>query len=106
MKKAEKVWEYSQVASNVYSKYCGNKLFWVPMPFVCIIPESKYLVPFDNCVYDLFFFGHKNKRRLNIIKKLEKYFLVLLTCSWIMLACAALMSCYKIINYFLNMEEK
>ena len=71
MTKAEQVWEYTSVTRPIYSKYCGNKLKWVPMPYYYIgnIPMKD----FNLCEYDVFFYGHPNKRRKNILNELSKY---------------------------------
>ena len=74
IKNAEQVWEYSSVPTQIYKKYCENKLIWVPMPFVNITVDSKYLNNFSNLKYDVFFYGHKNSRRKKILEELSKYF--------------------------------
>ncbi len=73
-KHATQVWEYSTVPSKSYSKFCSNKLKWIPMPFFYLPRMAKYVNKFDECKYDLFFFGHKNKRRENILNELSKHF--------------------------------
>ena len=74
VKKAEQVWEYSSTSSDIYSKYCVNKLKWIPMPYVYLNFENSNLNDSDNCEYDIFFFGHKNDRRIKIIEELTKHF--------------------------------
>jgi hypothetical protein len=74
MTKAEQVWEYSIITRPIYSKYCEKKLKWVPMPYYYLenVPQTNW----DSCDYDIFFYGHPNARRKNILNKLSKYFKV------------------------------
>lgn len=72
MCKAEKVWEYTTMTRHLYSKYCLNKLSWVPMPFY--YNENIEKLNFDSCEYDIFFYGHFNERRKKILNELGKYF--------------------------------
>lgn len=74
MKEAEQVWEYSKVASQIYSKYCENKLIWIPMPFVYSQELANNTRNFDDSKYDIFFFGHKNTRREKILEELSSHF--------------------------------
>ena len=72
---AEEIWIYTDIC-KIVNKYCPkNKLKWVPMPFVRLTHlDSKYLVDYDSCVYDIFFYGHPNERRKLILDKLTKVF--------------------------------
>lgn len=72
---AEKIWAYTDIC-KVVNKYCPkDKLKWVPMPFVCLTRlDTRYLVDYDSCVYDIFFYGHPNERRKRILDKLTKVF--------------------------------
>lgn len=72
MTKAEKVWEYTSNTRQIYSKYCMEKLKWIPMPYYYI--NNVQQISFDSCEYDLFFYGHPNIRRNNILNILSKYF--------------------------------
>ena len=83
MTKAEQVWEYSIGTRKIYSKYCENKLKWVPMPYYYIENFKLKLnqtqidlvsYEYDLCEYDIFFYGHPNERRKKILDKLSKYF--------------------------------
>lgn len=87
IQKSEQVWEYSSITTHIYSKYCINKLKWIPMPYVFLDLLGPNNIDnldnfeifdncnnFDNCEYDLFFFGHKNIRRIKILEELAKYF--------------------------------
>lgn len=72
---AEQVWTYSDIV-RIIDKYCSkDKIKWIPMPFV-YLPQInlKYLVNFDSCVYDIFFYGHPNDRRKQILNELTKHF--------------------------------
>jgi hypothetical protein len=71
------VWEYTNLTSNIYSKYCEGKLKYVPMPFVLnkeINSNNLNLDNWDNLKYDIFFYGNKNLRREKILNELSKYF--------------------------------
>lgn len=74
-KMAEQVWVYTDIA-KVVNKYCPkDKLKWVPMPFVSLTHlDTKYLVEYDFCTYDIFFYGHPNERRKRILDELSKVF--------------------------------
>jgi hypothetical protein len=72
MTKAEQVWEYTSLTRPIYSKYCENKLKWVPMPYFYI--ENISIIEFNSCKYDVFFYGHPNERRKNILNELRKDF--------------------------------
>ena len=75
--KSEEVWEYTNLTSNIYSKYCGGKLKYVPMPFVLTKEISSNNLDrdnWDNLKYDIFFYGNKNARREKILNELSKYF--------------------------------
>ena len=74
MEKAEQVWEYSSITSPIYSKYCIDKLKWVPMPYYYLSDNKQ--TDWDSCEYDIFFYGNPNKRRKKIIDILSKYFRV------------------------------
>lgn len=74
MKKSEQVWEYSKVSSYIYKKYCKSKLKLIPMPYYYIENKSDINVDFDSCDYDIFFYGHPNERRKNVLNMLSKYF--------------------------------
>ena len=74
MEKAEQVWEYSSITSPIYSKYCIDKLKWVPMPYYYLSDNKQ--TDWDSCEYDIFFYGNPNKRRKKIINILSKYFRV------------------------------
>jgi len=72
---AEKIWIYTDVC-KIINKYCSkNKLKWVPMPFICLTQlDIKYLMDYDSCTYDIFFYGHLNDRRKKILEELTKVF--------------------------------
>lgn len=72
---AERIWVYTDIC-KVVNKYCPeDKLKWVPMPFVCLNNlNTKYLVDYDSCTYDIFFYGHPNERRKRILEELTKVF--------------------------------
>jgi len=73
IKKAEKVWEFSDILSDKYKIFCKNKLYLTPMPFT-VNNFNKLLINYEDCEYDIFFFGHKNERRSRILNELLKYF--------------------------------
>lgn len=72
---AEYIWVYTDIC-KVVNKYCPkDKLKWVPMPFVYLNNlNTKYLVNYDSCTYDIFFYGHPNERRKKILEELTKVF--------------------------------
>lgn len=72
--KAEEVWEYTNLTSSIYSKYCVGKLKYVPMPFVLNKELCFNYLDWDNLKYDIFFYGNKNRRREKILNELSKYF--------------------------------
>lgn len=75
--KSEEVWEYTNLTSDIYSKYCGGKLKYTPMPFVLTKEISSNNLDRDNwnnLKYDIFFYGNKNMRREKILNELSKYF--------------------------------
>lgn len=74
MKKSEKIWDYMKIARCFYESDFKNKITYVPMPFVKYKPEPKYLINFDECENDIFFYGNLNKRRKAILNKLDKFF--------------------------------
>jgi hypothetical protein len=73
-KKAEQVWEYSNISTNIYKKYCLNTIKLVPLPFIYDKLEQQNIVDFDSLEYDIFFYGHKNERRDKILLELKKHF--------------------------------
>lgn len=72
--KAEEVWEYTNLTTYIYSKYCESKLKYIPMPFVYINNDLKNKLDWDEMKYDIFFYGTKNERREKILNKLSEYF--------------------------------
>jgi hypothetical protein len=74
MEKSEKVWDFMKNARYIYEKDYYEKLFMVPMPFVKYEPENMNSIKFEQCKYDLFFYGNPNHRRKNILELLSKQF--------------------------------
>lgn len=72
--KSQQVWEYTNLTSHIYSKYCENKLKYVSMPFVLDKELGFNDLEWNNLKYDIFFYGNKNERREKILKELNKYF--------------------------------
>lgn len=72
--KSEEVWEHTNLTSHIYSKYCWNKLKYIPMPFVLNKELGFNDLNWDNLKYDIFFYGNKNTRREKILNELSKYF--------------------------------
>ncbi len=70
LSKAEYIWEFSIINSIKYNKVIKkNKLIFVPVPFYYYNRET---IPFNNCKYDILFYGTMNKRRYNILNELNK----------------------------------
>jgi hypothetical protein len=70
LKNAEQIWEFSIVNSIKYSNLIEtNKINFMPVPFTQLYEDKIY--NFEDCEYDIFFFGSLNERRYNILKALN-----------------------------------
>lgn len=72
MNKADYIWEISRYNTNKYKHISNDKILITPLPYINI--DNKIENSNTNYEYDIFFFGAYNKRRLNILEKLnDKY---------------------------------
>ena len=56
---------FSKFVFTLYSFFFKDKLKWVPMPYYYV--ENISQIDWDSFEYDIFFYGHPNERRKNII---------------------------------------
>jgi len=68
--KSHIIWDFSMKHHELYSEQPIQKVQYMPMP-LCLEPALSSL-SYDNCVYDIFFYGSENDRRRSILSSLSK----------------------------------
>lgn len=70
--KAEYVWQFTSITSQIYDDYCKTKLKWMPIPYKYVNFNDE--INWNELKYDILFYGHKNARRYKILNELNKHF--------------------------------